>query len=173
MKKYVQSKHNSRDYKTQMYLFYWFLICVSLCWLVIPWHFSLAARPFCWKFFIHVFCPCLILMLRSFFIVNLNPRKRWTPTGGSGGIGTSPSLVPSNWDLRFDIDVENIVQGKAGQHLWEILFGTNEVSGKAETSPSKGQVEWGSVADKMIMIMMVMLVMLVLLMLMVKHPRRP
>ena len=73
----------------------------------------------------------------------------------------------------FDIDVENIVQGKAGQHLWEILFGTNEVSGKAETSPSKGQVEWGSVAVKMIMIMMVMLVMLVLLMLMGKHPGRP
>ena len=114
--------------------------------------------------------------------MNSNGRLRWYRDLSKLG-----ALELRFQNCGFDIDFENIVQGKAGQHLWEILFGTNEVSGKAETSPSKGQVEWGSVADKMmmiimmmlvmlimmIMIMMVMLVMLVLLMLMVKHPKRP
>ena len=100
--------------------------------------------------------------------MNSNGRLRWYRDLSKLG-----ALKLRFQNCGFDIDVENIVQGKAGQHLWEILFGTNEVSGKAETSPSKGQVEWGSVAVKMIMIMMVMLVMLVLLMLMGKHPGRP
>ena len=33
-------------------------------------------------------------------------------------------------------------------HLWEILFGTDEISGKAEAGSSKGQVEWSFVAEE-------------------------
>ena len=75
--------------------------------------------------------------------MNPNRRLRWYRDLSKLG-----ALKLRFQNCGFDIDVENIVEGKAGQHLWEILFGTNEVSGKAETSPSKGQVEWGSVADR-------------------------
>ena len=33
-------------------------------------------------------------------------------------------------------------------HLWEVLFGTNEISCKAEAGSSKGQVEWSFVAEQ-------------------------